>query len=175
MNRVPIPKLNNQIPYTLLYKTDPDINQLKVFGSIAFASTLQGHRTKLDLRARKCVFLGYKPGVKGVILYDLLDKNIFLSRHVTHHESIFPYKSDSPKIPWDYYHSTTNPCAPSCPTTFDSDISPTPHAAAPTTNLLPHAADPTLSAPSPSPNSTYDSTLPLAADQISSISTPTPT
>jgi hypothetical protein len=71
---------------------------LKFFGSLAFASTLQGHRTKLDLIAKKCLFLGYKTGVKGAVLFDILNNSIFVSRNVTHHEHIFPYQSTSPKF-----------------------------------------------------------------------------
>jgi hypothetical protein len=62
INRVPTPLLHNLSPYQLLYDSIPDINVFKVFGSLCYASTLQSHRTKLDFRARKCVFLGYKSG-----------------------------------------------------------------------------------------------------------------
>jgi hypothetical protein len=125
MNRVPIPLLKNQTPYTLLHNSDPDLSTLKVFGSLAFASTLQCHRTKLDLRARKCIFLGYKPGVKGVVLYDLLNKTIFLSRDVTHHEHILPYQISSPKVPWQYHPSPF----PNTDFSLNNDniISPGPH------------------------------------------------
>jgi hypothetical protein len=127
MNRIPAPNLQNKSPYTLLYNSVPDLTTLKVFGSLVFAFTLQSHRTKLDHRARKCIFLGYKPGVKGVVLLDLQNHSIFLSRDVTHHEHLFPYQSSSPKTPWQY-HST-------CPTPIDNDIplvtttdqSPSPH------------------------------------------------
>jgi hypothetical protein len=57
MNRIPIPILKNKSPYSLLYKCDPDMHLLRVFGSLAFASTLSNHRTKLEPRARKCIFL----------------------------------------------------------------------------------------------------------------------
>lgn len=121
MNRVPAPNLQNKSPYTLLYNTAPDFDTLKVFGSLVFASTLQSHRTKLDLRARKCVFLGYKSGVKGVVLLDLLNNSIFLSRDVTHHEHIFPYQSSSPKTPWEYH--SISPTPNDSDITLDSDIS----------------------------------------------------
>ena len=90
MNRVPSPILQNQSPYFLPHKMQPDLHQLKAFGSLAYASTLQAQRSKLDSKARKCVFLGYKSGMKGVVLLDIHSKQIFASRNVTRHESILP-------------------------------------------------------------------------------------
>jgi len=103
MNRVPSPILNNQTPHFLLHNQTPDLHHLKVFGSLAYASTLQANRIKLDSRARKCVFLGYKSGMKGVILLDIHSKQIFVSRNVTRHECIFPYKQSSSNVSWDYH------------------------------------------------------------------------
>jgi len=103
MNRVPNPILQNQSPYFLLHKMQPDLYQLKVFGSLAYASTLQAHRSKLASKARKCVFLGYKSDMKGVVLLDIHSKQIFVSRNVTHHESILPYQSNSSSLPWNYH------------------------------------------------------------------------
>lgn len=105
INRVPSPILKNQSPFHLLHKQIPNLHELKVFGSLCYASTLQSHRTKLMNRARKCIFLGYKYGVKGAVLLDLNNKEIFISRNVTHHELIFPYKPSSTSSTWQY-HST---------------------------------------------------------------------
>jgi len=74
MNRVSSPLLQIRSPYFLLHKKLPDLHQLKVFGFLAFASTLQAHRSKFASRARKCVFLGYKSGMKGVLLLDIHSK-----------------------------------------------------------------------------------------------------
>ena len=49
------PILNDFSPYEILYKTSPDFNQLKVFGSFCYAS-LSTNRSKFDPRASKCVF-----------------------------------------------------------------------------------------------------------------------
>lgn len=58
---------------------------------MAFASTILVGRTKFDKRATKAIFLGFKPGTKGYILYDLSSKIIFISRNVVFYETHFPY------------------------------------------------------------------------------------
>ncbi|KAI5415337.1 hypothetical protein KIW84_040691 [Lathyrus oleraceus] len=78
------------------------MHSLKVFGSLAFASTLHMHRTKLVPRGRKCVFLGYKNGMKGVILYDINSHTVLVSRNIIHHEHIFPYINVN-STNWNYH------------------------------------------------------------------------
>lgn len=91
MNIVTNPILNNKSPYCLLFKEEPDLHALKIFGTLTYASILQSLRTKLDHRGRKCIFLGFKQGVKGAILLDIKNKDIFISINIVHYEHIFPY------------------------------------------------------------------------------------
>ncbi|MCH79973.1 retrovirus-related Pol polyprotein from transposon TNT 1-94 [Trifolium medium] len=95
INRLPSPLLKSKCPYELLFKSPPILIHLKVFGCLSFATTLQAHRTKFDSRARKAVFLGFKDGTKGYILYDLQSHALFISRNVVFYENYFPFKDTS--------------------------------------------------------------------------------
>ena len=93
INRLPTVVLNNKCPYEVLYEKPPTFLNLRVFGALCFASTLDSNRTKLDPRARKCVFLGFKTRIKGYVLLDTLSREIFITRNVVFYENIFPYKN----------------------------------------------------------------------------------
>jgi len=95
INRMPTPVLHQKSPFQMLYHKPPVFVDLKVFGSLCFVSTLEQHRTKLDPRARKCIFMGYRYGTKGYLTFDLHSREIVLSRNVIFHESIFPYSTFS--------------------------------------------------------------------------------
>lgn len=104
---MPSPVLDRCSPFQLLHDTLPDLSALRVFGNLCYATTLITGRTKFDPHARKGVFLGHQLHVKGAVVYDVASKQIFVSRHVVHHETIFPYQSpnSSPQC-WDL---STNP------------------------------------------------------------------
>ena len=84
--------LNDFSPHEMLYNTSPDFNQLKVFGSLCYASTLSTNRSKFHPRALKCVFIGFKKETKGYILLNIQSREIFVSRDVVFYEHVFPYQ-----------------------------------------------------------------------------------
>lgn len=82
MNRIPSKVLGNESPHEILFGERMDLQMIKVFGSLCFANTSSSSISKLDSRARKCVFLGYKQGVKGFVLLDLASHDFFLSQEM---------------------------------------------------------------------------------------------
>lgn len=95
INRLPTLVLHKKFPYEILYDKPPTYLYLKVFGCLAFASTLTDSRSKLDSRATKCIFLGYKLGIEGYIFLDMQTRNIFIFKNVIFYKSQFPYVTHS--------------------------------------------------------------------------------
>ena len=96
INRIPSPLLYYKSPYELLYHKPIDYSSFRVFGCLAFASTLTAHMTQFQPRAHTCVFLGYPTGMKAYRLYELHTKQIFISLNVVFHEHIFQFHSIQP-------------------------------------------------------------------------------
>jgi hypothetical protein len=74
IDRISTPLLSNKTPHDMLYFVSPSYDHLRVFGCLAYISTLSRHRTKFDPRATPCVFIGYPFGTKGYKFYNLAYK-----------------------------------------------------------------------------------------------------
>lgn len=69
----------------------PDLNHLKIFGCIAFASKMH-NSNKFKPKYDPCVFLGCPGTNKGYLLYNLKNRSLLVSRHVIFSEDKFPFK-----------------------------------------------------------------------------------
>jgi len=75
----------------MLYCQPPTYLNLKTFGCLCFASTLENNHSNLESRSRKSVCIGYKTGIKGYVLLDVKSREIFISRYLIFYENIFSY------------------------------------------------------------------------------------
>ncbi|XP_019150951.1 PREDICTED: uncharacterized protein LOC109147749 [Ipomoea nil] len=114
INRLPTEVLNGKTPYEMLTGKTAYYSQLRTLGCLCFGGTISHGRNKMQPRARKCIFLGFPANVKGYILYDIVDKGVFVSRDVKFYELIYPFKEQSadyndnfhaveglnPSLPW---------------------------------------------------------------------------
>ena len=92
INRLPTPLLSRQTPFERLYGKLPSYSHIRVFGCLAYATNVHVPH-KFTPRAKRCIFLGYPVGQKAYKLYDLDTHQMFTSRDVVFHETIFPYES----------------------------------------------------------------------------------
>jgi len=92
VNRLPNSVLNFKTPHELLFSTKPTYTHLKNFGCLCFMSTLKHGRTKFEARAQNYVFLGYPVSKKASKVYNLVTKQIHLSRDLVFHEDYFSFQ-----------------------------------------------------------------------------------
>jgi hypothetical protein len=64
---MPTSVLHQKFPFQMLYHKPSLFLDLKVFASLCFVSTLEQHRTKLDPRARKCIFWDISMAPKDIL------------------------------------------------------------------------------------------------------------
>jgi len=57
INRISRPLLANQSPFDCLYKSLPNLSNVKSFGCLCSVSTLVSHCSNFDIRARKRIFI----------------------------------------------------------------------------------------------------------------------
>ena len=67
-------------PYQCLFGEKPRVDMMKVFGCLAYSHIPKDERKKVDVKTRKCIFLGYSTNVKAYRLYDCDRQKIIRSR-----------------------------------------------------------------------------------------------
>ncbi|KAH9753489.1 Integrase catalytic domain-containing protein [Citrus sinensis] len=96
VNRLPSAAIGGKTPMEMWSgKYAQDYDSLRVFGCPAYYHVKDG---KLDPRARKVIFVGFKGGVKGFKLWDLEDKKFVCSRDVTFDEASMMKASSSQQV-----------------------------------------------------------------------------
>jgi hypothetical protein len=79
VNRSPSSALDDKSPHELWSGKKPSLQHLRVFGCDSYAHVPKENRSKLDKKVEKCIFIGYKYGVKGYNIWNQeTKKNVYI-------------------------------------------------------------------------------------------------
>jgi hypothetical protein len=70
VNKSPSSMLDDKNPQDVWIGKEPSLTHLKVFGCDAYVHVPKENMSKLDKKAKKCIFIGYKYGIKGYKLWN---------------------------------------------------------------------------------------------------------
>ena len=86
----------------------PTIKHMNFFGSDAYVNVPKEKRSKQDNKVEKCIFIGYKDGMKGYKLWNPVTKNIVYSRDVVFREvkevprhEVIPMENELEKVEFE--------------------------------------------------------------------------
>ena len=155
-----------QSPFEVLFGQVPDHHKLRTFGCQCYPWLVPYCANKFQLKSQPCVFLGYSLTQHVFQCLDIHTGKLYLSRHVTFDENIFPLTKATTFAPTVATtpcpaHSSPSPVHPVCMVPSD-DISVTPIAPDAMETLT---SSPTLGMTSSSPTSNpsfSESSLPIA-------------
>ena len=82
MNRTPIAAIHGMTPEESFTGKKPDLSHLKVFGCLAYVHVPDKLRSKLDPKAKNCMFIGYSLEQKGYRCYNPVTREIRVSKDV---------------------------------------------------------------------------------------------
>nr|GEZ77344.1 retrovirus-related Pol polyprotein from transposon TNT 1-94 [Tanacetum cinerariifolium] len=86
INRTPTRALVGVTLYEKFYREKPNLEDLKVFGCVAYERIVSKHLKKLDDRSKPLVYLGKEPSSGGFWLYNPHENKIIISAYVVFDE-----------------------------------------------------------------------------------------
>lgn len=78
-------------------KTKPGVDNLKIFGVIAYLHIPRESRSKLDSKTLRCLFVGYDEHSKAYRVFDPVKRKLYISRDVVIDESQIGYVKINPQ------------------------------------------------------------------------------
>jgi len=91
MNRTPIATVHGMTPEEKFTGKKPNVSHLKVFGYIAYVHVLNEKISKLDPKAKKCIFIGYSLEQKGYRCFNPFTRKLQVSTNVVFDEMVSWY------------------------------------------------------------------------------------
>ena len=82
VNISPSSTLEDKTTHEVWTSKKPSLSNLRVFGCDAYVHVPKEKRTKLDNKSERCIFIGYKDGLKGYKLWNLKTRKVVYNRDV---------------------------------------------------------------------------------------------
>jgi hypothetical protein len=76
VNRSPSSTLDDKNPQEVWNSKKPCLTHLKVFCCEAYVHVPKENKSKIDKKAEKCIFIGYKYGIKGYKIWNPETKKV---------------------------------------------------------------------------------------------------
>jgi len=86
VNRSSPSTLDEKTPQEVWTGKKPSLTHIKVFGCEAYVHVPKENMSKLDKKDEKCIFIGYKDGLKGYNIWNLETKKVVYNRDVVFSE-----------------------------------------------------------------------------------------
>ncbi len=86
VNKPPSSTLEDKTPQEVWTRKKPSLLYLRLFGCDAYVRVPKEKQTKLDSKSEKCIFIGYKNGVKGYKLWNPVTRKVVYSQDVVFRE-----------------------------------------------------------------------------------------
>jgi len=86
INKSPSSALEDQTPQEVWTGKKPSLSHLRVLGCNAYVHVPKEKRTKLDSKSKKCIFIGYKDGLKGYKISNPVTWKVVYSQDVVFRE-----------------------------------------------------------------------------------------
>ena len=78
--------MEDKTPQEVWTGKKPSLSHLRVFGCDAYVHVPKEKRTKVDSKSKKCIFIGYKDGLKGYKLWNPITRKVVYSQDVVFRE-----------------------------------------------------------------------------------------
>jgi len=82
VSRSPSSTLDDMTPHNVWTSKKTSLTHFKVFGCDSYVHVLKENKSKMDKKAKRCIFIGYKDGMKGYNLWNLETKKVLYSLDV---------------------------------------------------------------------------------------------
>jgi transposase InsO family protein len=86
INRSPRVALDGKVAEEVWTGQEVDYSFMRIFGCPAYVHISGEDMSKLDPKSKKCIFLGFKKGVKGYNLWDLVAQKVVINKDVVFDE-----------------------------------------------------------------------------------------